>query len=98
FAAGDGQVQYIPVPVVTAPPITRMPQPPNPVRQPGGMPMPTPPSDEFVNAFSPPQGASPPQMPVPGNGMYPQGPMMAPGYGRMPMPPMMPMGAMGPAG
>jgi hypothetical protein len=96
LAAGDGQAQYIPVPIMTQPPVARMPQPPSPVRQPAGMP--APPSDEFVNAFSPPQGASPPQMPMPGNGMFPQGPM-AMGYGRMPMPPMpmMPMGPTGPA-
>jgi len=90
LAAGEGQAQYIPVPIMTAPPVTRMPQPPNPVRQ-----QPVVPNDQFVNAFTPPQ--DPNQQPMPGWGMSPR-PMMPTGYPNpMANGPMVPMGAMPPA-
>jgi hypothetical protein len=99
-AAADGQVQYMPVPIMTQPPVARMPQAPNPVGQQPGMPG-MPPADQFVNAFTPPQQQSQPPMPMAGYGMYPQG-MMPMGYGppmyRAPYPPyaMVPQMANGP--
>jgi hypothetical protein len=108
IAAGDGQAQYIPVPIMTQPPITRMPQPPqapNPVapKQPA--------PDQWTNAFTPPPSNQPP-MPMPTYGGYPRGmPMPYPGNGpqmgygpmnqqanfnRMMPPGMYPQNAMGP--
>jgi hypothetical protein len=102
-AAGDGPAQYMPVPIMTQPPVTRMPQPPNPVRQPQGMPG-MPPQEQFVNAFTPPPQEQPP-MPMAGYGMYPRGVMQTgfvPPMIRNPYPqvamggPMVPMGYPGP--
>jgi hypothetical protein len=96
-AAGDGPAQYIPVPIMTQPPVNRMPQAPNPVgQQPGMAGMPGIPSDQFVNAFTPagqPNQMPPmPPMPMAGYGMYPR-PMMPPmGYQPYAMGPAIPMG------
>jgi hypothetical protein len=102
MSAGD-PVQYMPIPIMTQPPVTQMPQAPSPVRQKPGMPA-MPPQEQFVNAFTPPQQDLPP-MPMAGYGMYPRG-VMATGYVppmiRNPYPPyamngpMVPMGYPGP--
>jgi hypothetical protein len=88
-AAGEGQAQYIPVPIMTAPPMTRIVVPPNPVREPNSLP-----NEQFVNAFTPP--------PMPNQVMTPWGmdprPRMPSGYPNpMANGPMIPMGAMPPA-
>jgi hypothetical protein len=87
-AAGEGQAQYIPVPIMTAPPMTRMVVPPNPVRE-----QPALPSDQFANAFTPPQM---PNQPIAAWGMDPR-PRMPSGYPNpMANGPMIPMGMMPP--